>query len=116
MGAERPTVWIELGGRLEAIGGSSSLFTPPFLAKHPDAPYNAIRPLPSRPAQYGFGGEGKISLRPDGTDWVFSAAANIRASHIRMEATASQHPYSFNEQTDISGPEHGGTNPSILRC
>ena len=36
--ADRPTVWIELGGQLEHVSGQGDLFTPGFLAANPNSP------------------------------------------------------------------------------
>jgi len=97
----RPVLWIELGGQLETTSELQKQFAPRFLtdpAPLPPAPYVGTLgttntatgipwdlPLPNifdpvhpldlqRPPKYSFGGEGKISLQPHGTDWVFSAS------------------------------------------
>jgi len=80
--SDRPTVWIELGGQLERIGGSSEVFAPDFVLLHENAPYNAVSPLTAQRApRYGFGGEGKIAFTPRGTDWTFSAAIRFGRSN-----------------------------------
>ena len=80
--ADRPTVWIELGGQLERIDTSQAVFAPDFVLAHENAPYNSVSPLTAqRLPRYGFGGEGKISFAPSGTDWTFSAAIRFGRSN-----------------------------------
>lgn len=73
---ERPTVWIELGGQMESVEGTSSPFTAPFMT--------AITPTPGpyasdifihtqRPPRLAFGLDGKASFQPAGSDWIVSA-------------------------------------------
>jgi len=100
----RPTVWIELGGQLEAIGGQPDLFTPPFVAAHLNAPYNAVSPVDAtHPARSAFGGEGKVSFQPQGSDWVFSAAVRYgrsnRSKHLHQQSTTS-----FRQKTSKYNP------------
>lgn len=107
--ASHPTVWIELGGQLEAIGGKPDLFTPPFVAAHLDAPYNSVSPVDAtHPASNGFGGEGRLSFRPEGSDWVFSAAVRYgrsnRDKHLHQQTTTS-----FRQKTNKYNP----TNPKF---
>ncbi len=77
---------------MESIAGNPSPFAPGFVTKHLDAPYNAVSPIAAtHPAQYGFGGEGKVSFQPEGTDWVFSAAVRYgrssRNQHLHQQTT-----------------------------
>lgn len=72
----RPTVWIEFGGQMERASGQGDVFVPAFLAANassavlqPTTPVQA-----QRPSKFSFGGEGKISIQPESSDWVFSAA------------------------------------------
>ena len=67
--ADRPTVWVELGGQLERIDTSQAVFAPDFVLKHETAPYNTVSPLTAqRLPRYGFGGEG---------DWKTSALLRL---------------------------------------
>jgi iron complex outermembrane receptor protein len=74
--ADRPTVWIELGGQLEHIDGQGEPFAPAFLGANPNSVvFHPVTPLQAQnPPPFGFGEEGKISFQPEGSDWIFSAS------------------------------------------
>jgi len=84
--ADRPTVWIELGGQMEHVGGQGDPFAPPFLAANlnspvlqPTTPVQAQNPVP-----FSFGEEGKISFQPEDSNWVFSGSVNFgRSSNFK---------------------------------
>lgn len=81
---DRPTVWIELGGQLERIDRAETVFAPDFVLAHETAPFNAVSPLTAqRPPRYGFGGEGKITFAPTGSDWTLSAAIRYGRSNAK---------------------------------
>ena len=91
--ADRPTIWIELGGQLERISGGEEPFTPPFLSTIP----SFIRDSPlhvERPARYGTGAEGKISFEPEGSDWIFSASLrygrSVAKRHVHEQLKTPQ--------------------------
>jgi hypothetical protein len=65
-------VWIELGGQLERMGDSEELFAPSFLSTFENVGLDSGLSR-QRPPRYSNGGEGKISISPDGSNWVFSA-------------------------------------------
>lgn len=69
-----PTVWIELGGQLQRDDGGQSPFAPKFaLGPRPD--FETFSPTGSQHLpRYSFGGEGKITFRPEDSDWTFSAS------------------------------------------
>jgi hypothetical protein len=71
--ADRPTVWIEMGGQLERIDTAQNLFAPSFFAL---AKPSILAPMvdAQHPPAYGLATEGKISFEPEGSNWVFSAA------------------------------------------
>jgi len=101
--ADRPTVWIELGGQLEHLANAQDDFVPPFLlgaaplgprpnfpvginpnpaqlwpgavlVEPPDQAFDRSGPLAAQsPPPNTFGGEAKLSFRPHGSDWVVSA-------------------------------------------
>jgi len=84
--ADRPTVWIELGGELEHVGGQGDPFTPGFLAANPNSPVlQPVTPVQAQnPNPFGFGESGKISFQPEDSNWVFSAAINFgRSSNFK---------------------------------
>ncbi|HEY4123025.1 MAG TPA: hypothetical protein VGM36_00340 [Rhizomicrobium sp.] len=98
--ADRPTVWVELGGQLEAIGKTEDRFTAPFLAEGVGkAPFLPRSPLDAeKPPRNAFGGEGKISFEPAGSDWVFSAAVRYGRSNGKKEInqqTVTPHLFSI---------------------
>ncbi len=79
--ADRPIVWIELGGDLDHATGQGEPFAPAFLSTysnsvvlHPTTPVQAQNPPP-----FSFGEEGKISFQPDGSDWVSSRRPSAMA-------------------------------------
>ena len=95
--ADRPTVWIELGGQLERIDGSGQLFDAPFMGAVSQAGFTS--PLHNeRPPLFSNGAEGKISFEPDGMNWIFSAAVRYGRSnssqHVHQQAPGKQwHDY-----------------------
>ncbi len=72
--ADRPTVWIELGGQLERMANSQKVFDPPFVSGFDHLSFDPVLPL-QRPSLYSNGEEGSISFQPKGSNWVFSASA-----------------------------------------
>lgn len=88
----RPTVWIELGGQLERTDGGEEPFAPPFVTTNLNNAYNTQSPLSAeRRSRYSFGGEGKITFEPEGTDWIFSAGIRYgrsnRAKHLHQQTS-----------------------------
>jgi|HubBroStandDraft_2_1064218.scaffolds.fasta_scaffold49133_2 iron complex outermembrane receptor protein len=85
--ADRPTVWIELGGGMERVSGQGDNFPVGFLAAnksssvlHPTSPLQAQNPPP-----FSFAEEGKISFQPEDSNWVFSASVNYGRSNNSKE-------------------------------
>ncbi len=74
--ADRPTVWIELGGQLERISSPSQSFAPDFIGKNADSPaFQPASPLQSqRSPRYAKGFDGTLTFQPSGSDWSVSAA------------------------------------------
>ncbi len=84
--ADRPTVWIELGGQLVHVSGQGDNFPVGFLAQNPNSPVlKPVSPLQAQnPPPFSFGGEGKVSFQPESSDWIFSAAVNYgRSSNFK---------------------------------
>lgn len=87
--ADRPTVWIELGGQVEAVQGSDGPFIAPFMtAVTPTpAPYRGdFLTATQRAPRESFGIEGKIVFQPEDSDWKFSAAIRYGRAHARRHA------------------------------
>jgi hypothetical protein len=78
--ADHPQVWIELGGQLERLSGEPVPFTPSFFALASPADIQTMTEA-QQPSHWALGGEGKITLTPKGTDWVFSAAIRYGRSN-----------------------------------
>ncbi|HVP86426.1 MAG TPA: hypothetical protein VMS78_17025 [Rhizomicrobium sp.] len=90
---DRPTVWIELGGQMEMSQGMTSPFTAPFMSITPTPEvYQGVSFTDSqKSARFTIGGEGKITIQPEDSDWKFSAA--IR--YGRSNATRHKHSQSL---------------------
>jgi iron complex outermembrane receptor protein len=80
--ADRPTIWIELGGQLERSEGHGEPFVPGFVAANQNSPVlKPASPLQAQnPPPFSFAEDAKISFQPEASDWVLSAAARIGRS------------------------------------
>jgi hypothetical protein len=77
--ADRPTVWIELGGQWSTLQDGVETFNPTLMAGRP-AKFEPSQKF-EKPARHGFDEFGAISLQPEGSSWVVSAAVQYgRAS------------------------------------
>jgi hypothetical protein len=91
--ADRPTVWIELGGQLESMDSGQQQFAPPFIVATPRPAPETVSPLSvGHSPRHSFGGEGKISFEPENTDWVFSAAVRFGRSTARKHLHQQSYP------------------------
>ncbi|HEY4126191.1 MAG TPA: hypothetical protein VGM36_16320 [Rhizomicrobium sp.] len=70
--SSHPTLWIELGGQLQHMGDGQDPYMPPFTKAISDAGLPSPASNQHAPL-YSIAGEGKISLMPEGSNWVFSA-------------------------------------------
>jgi len=71
--ADRPSVWIELGGQLQRMADQPEAFAPSFVANVTQP--NLLSALTAQQApQYSIGAEGRVKVQPHGSDWVFSAS------------------------------------------
>jgi hypothetical protein len=100
-GSDRPTVWLELGGQMESIQGSTGPFTAAFMALPSDAYDRGKLTGEQRSARFAFGFEGKAVVQPQGSDWSFSAAIRYGRSHANRHTheqgpSATRALYSFN--------------------
>jgi len=96
--ADRPLIWIELGGQMENVSGLGDAFAPAFLAANPTSSV-LLSPTPlqaQKPPSFSFGEEGKISFQPEDSDWVFSAGLRIGRSgnfrHLHHQTYAVHYP------------------------
>jgi hypothetical protein len=92
----RPTVWIELGGQLERMDASQELFAPAFATdSHVPAP-QTISPLSlEHGPRHTFGGEAAISVMPQGTQWVVSAAIRYGRSNAHKKVHQQSYPAGY---------------------
>lgn len=91
--SDRPTVWIELGGQMESLQGTSTPFTAPFMTaiSPTPGPYaNNIFDVSQRPARLAYGVDGAATFQPKGSDWSFSASLRYSRSntnrHIHQQS------------------------------
>src|SRR6185312_15961575 len=81
----RPTVWIELGGSLQRVDTSEEKYAPPFLFDEERPDPETVDPLSvGHLPRSAFGGEGKITFEPEGSDWSFSAAVRYGRSNAHQ--------------------------------
>ena len=82
---DRRPVWIELGGQMELLQGTSSAFDAPFMSISPTpGPYSEdIFAHGQRSPRLALGLEGKFTFEPSDSDWVLSAAIRYGRSETR---------------------------------
>ena len=121
--ADRPIVWIELGGQLERIEDGQQAFAPPFFSPSPPdvlAPMVDVQKLPS----HSFGENGKITFEPTGSNWLVSAsirygrAGSTRHQHYEtarqtVQPTELGNPI-FGVRNNVFGDGQGDTRESHL--
>jgi len=81
--SDRPMFWLEFGGQMEMLKGTSRTFIAPFMLVDPTpAPYLGATPTENQRApNFAFGGEGKLTFQPENSDWIFSASIRYGRSH-----------------------------------
>ncbi len=83
--ADRPLVWLELGGQMEQLEGLSAPVTAPFMSITPTPgvykgfPFTGIQNAP----RFAFGEESAISFQPEDSNWIFSAGIRYGRSHTK---------------------------------
>jgi len=101
MASDRPVVWIELGPQLERRDADDPRFETVFddaLRAH-----NFFTPADVQQApRYSVGGEARLTLSPNGSDWSFSAAVRYGRSN------GKKHRYDQRRMLTFTNP-HGGT-------
>ena len=81
--ADRPLVWIELGGQAENISGQGEVYAPGFLSAYSTSSIlqEKLTPLQAqRPPLFSTGEEAKISFQPEGSDWSVSVSVRYGRS------------------------------------
>lgn len=88
-GASKPSIWIELGGQLSRLGDGEETFAPSVFNARPSI-FDPSQPF-ERPSRYSLDETGEISLEPNRSDWVFSAAVRYGRStskkHVVQQTT-----------------------------
>ncbi len=81
--SDHPLFWIDLGGQVEMLKGTSRIFKAPFMYQDPvPAAFAGATPTENqRPPNFAFGAEGKVTFQPEESDWKFTAAIRIGRSH-----------------------------------
>ena len=94
--ADRPTLWIELGGQLDRLGDAQQEYSPPFMASITKPSLLSALNVQSPPT-FGLDMEGKISFQPVDSDWLFSAS--IR--YGRSGASRHHHQQTANAKVPV---------------
>lgn len=87
--ADRPQLWIEIGGDLNSLSGLSAPFTPNFtrLSPAPEPYGNGNSPIElQKPSHFAFGGEGALTFQPDSSSWKFSVGVKYGRSNKKRDA------------------------------
>ena len=70
---ERPTIWVELGGQFERVDSAQTILAPTFFNLPSEVDLDAMTAAQRMPPT-NIGGEGKMTIEPENTNWVLSAA------------------------------------------
>src|SRR6185437_14751341 len=95
--ADRPSIWIELGGQLSRLEDNSEFFAPNFPTPRP----SVLEPSQKfeKPPFFGFEEDGKISLQPKNSDWVLSASLRygraLKNSHVQQQTKPAATRFNF---------------------
>ena len=74
--ADRPTLWVEVGGQFDQFSGQGSPFTPAFVNTTDWAAYGLKSPAGIQNMHiFSLGGDASVSFQPTDSDWIFSASA-----------------------------------------
>jgi iron complex outermembrane recepter protein len=91
--AERPQLWIELGGQLSRLDDGQEVFAPAFLAAR--TPVFSPSQKFEQPPRYSLDNDGKISFQPEGSDWILSASIRYGRSVSNRDVHQQTHPNPF---------------------
>jgi iron complex outermembrane receptor protein len=90
--ADRPMVWIELGGQLDYLNSPQQVFSPPFMGSIKQANLLSALNVQKSPP-FAIDEDAKISFQPNASDWMFSATIQFgrsSASRHRHQQTANK--------------------------
>ncbi len=84
--ADRPAVWIELGGEMQMMQGLSDPFTAPFMSAIADIGLDTGKSFSKdqRPPRFAFGLDSRITFQPRDSDWLFSASIRYGRAHTKQ--------------------------------
>jgi len=88
--SDEPQVWIELGGQLTRLDVGQETYSPDIMNARPSmfAPSTSYEKLPHQSVDE----TGKFTLRPQGSDWVFSAGVRYGRSVRKVDANQQTFP------------------------
>jgi iron complex outermembrane receptor protein len=112
--ADHPLLWIELGANADMMSGAfGSRFTAPFLEQTPTPqPFLNGSPVElQKPPRFTLGGEGEISLQPEGSDWIFSAGIRFGRANNSHNV---HHQTAFHYTKYITGVPPGYIAPQTI--
>ena len=97
--ADRPTVWIELGGTFAELENSEETYSPPFAQGNSRLPFITETPASiEKPASTSWDGNAKLTFEPAGSSWMFSIAARYgrnKAERSLDQRTAERTPTNY---------------------
>jgi iron complex outermembrane recepter protein len=80
--ADRPLIWIEVGGQFDQFSGQGGPFVPPFVNTTDWGAYDLKSPAVIQNMNISsIGGNASISLQPADSDWIFSASVRYGRAH-----------------------------------
>lgn len=91
--ADRPTVWIELGGGLSRLDSSQDAYSPATMAQRPSI-FSSSIPFEKLPL-HSFDEDGRITIEPAHTSWSFVAAIQYGRSSSKRKIHQQTHPANF---------------------
>src|SRR6185437_537657 len=101
----KPSIWIELGGQLSRLGDVEETFAPSLFNARPSI-FDPSQPI-ERPNRYSLDETGAISLQPNHSSWVFSAAVRYGRSTSKKHVVQQTTPpafYKYNPNYPSSHP------------
>lgn len=91
--ADRPTVWIELGGQLNGLQDKQEVYAPSFVALTP-SDFTPPQEAETSP-KYGLDEIAALTFQPKNSDWMFSASIRYgrTSSNKRVHHQTYPNPY-----------------------
>jgi len=88
--SSQPQIWIELGGQLSQLQDSEETFSPPLMAARP----SIFEPSQKfeKPPRFNIDEEGKITFKPDNSDWIFFASIRYGRSESKRHVHQQTYP------------------------